>query len=198
MVPKIVTRLANIAAKMAGSGKYDSTVEPVTAFEYYLDKAADKILDIRGLPSRPVTDETLILVSTPEGEIWEEPSVAKAFTLQCQPPENIPKTRPMTDAEKQLFEEVFDCLSNDVAFNLFFNPIGPDDVPLPLKHQMVIKAFNRSGKTFDAVEESIMKELGSGYKLRINTFKFNKFEGEENNITYKITISSQSFSLAEI
>lgn len=71
MVPKIVTRLANIAAKMAGSDKYDPTVEPVTAFEYYLDKAADKILAIKGVPASTSEDRGYVLTVDKSGvPVW--------------------------------------------------------------------------------------------------------------------------------
>ena len=38
MKPKIVTRLANIFAKLAGSADYDPTVEPKTPLEYYANQ----------------------------------------------------------------------------------------------------------------------------------------------------------------
>ena len=38
MKPKIVTRLANIFAKLAGSSDYDPSVKPLTPIEYYADQ----------------------------------------------------------------------------------------------------------------------------------------------------------------
>lgn len=61
MTPKIVTRLANIAAKLAGSDKYDPTIEPKTAFEYYLNKGVDKILAIKGVPEVEAGDKGKVL-----------------------------------------------------------------------------------------------------------------------------------------
>jgi len=72
MTPKIVTRLANIAAKLAGSDKYDPTIEPVTAFEYYLDKGVDKILAIKGVPAVEAGDKGKVLsVSSSGAPVWE-------------------------------------------------------------------------------------------------------------------------------
>lgn len=72
MTPKIVTRLANIAAKLAGSDKYDPTIEPKTAFEYYLDKGVDKILAIKGVPAAEVSDKGKVLsVSDSGAPVWE-------------------------------------------------------------------------------------------------------------------------------
>jgi len=67
MTPKIVTRLANIAAKLAGSDKYDPTIEPVTAFEYYLDKGVDKILAIKGVPAVEAGDKGKVLSVSSSG-----------------------------------------------------------------------------------------------------------------------------------
>lgn len=73
MTPKIVTRLANIAAKLAGSDKYDPTIEPVTAFEYYLNKGVDKILAIKGVPAVEVSDKGKVLsVSDSGAPAWED------------------------------------------------------------------------------------------------------------------------------
>lgn len=73
MTPKIVTRLANIAAKLAGSDKYDPTIEPVTAFEYYLDKGVDKILAIKGVPAAGISDKGKVLsVSDSGAPAWED------------------------------------------------------------------------------------------------------------------------------
>lgn len=83
MTPKIVTRLANIAAKLAGSDKYDPTIEPVTAFEYYLDKGVDKILAIKGVPAAEVSDKGKVLsVSDSGAPVWEnrEPLVLEFAT----------------------------------------------------------------------------------------------------------------------
>lgn len=72
MTPKIVTRLANIAAKLAGSDKYDPTIEPVTAFEYYLDKGVDKILAIKGVPAAEAGDAGKVLTVSNMGmPVWE-------------------------------------------------------------------------------------------------------------------------------
>lgn len=72
MTPKIVTRLANIAAKLAGSDKYDPTIEPVTAFEYYLDKGVDKILAIKGVPAAEVSDKGKVLTVSNLGmPVWQ-------------------------------------------------------------------------------------------------------------------------------
>lgn len=197
MVPKIVTRLANIAAKMAGSDKYDPTVEPVTAFEYYLDKAADKVLAIRGLPSRPSTDKNLVLVSTPNGEIWEEPSVAKSFTLRCAYPETAPLHRLMTDEEIQIFTEIFNCLSNDVPFTLFYNAIV-DDVAVPFKQQMIVDEFDRVRKAIGANLSLIEPQLGSDWQLTYLHFKLVESEDKQGNIMYEIVTYKQEFNLTEI
>lgn len=72
MTPKIVTRLANIAAKLAGSDKYDPTIEPVTAFEYYLNKGVDKILAIKGVPAAEVSDKGKVLTVSNLGmPVWQ-------------------------------------------------------------------------------------------------------------------------------
>lgn len=71
MTPKIVTRLANIAAKLAGSDKYDPTIEPVTAFEFYLDKGVDKILAIKGVPAVEAGDAGKVLTATRNGAVWQ-------------------------------------------------------------------------------------------------------------------------------
>lgn len=71
MTPKIVTRLANIAAKLAGSDKYDPTIEPVTAFEYYLNKGVDKILAIKGVPAVEAGDVGKVLTVSDLGRpVW--------------------------------------------------------------------------------------------------------------------------------
>lgn len=73
MTPKIVTRLANIAAKLAGSDKYDPTIEPVTAFEYYLNKGVDKILAINGVPAAEAGDAGKVLTVNSLGlPVWED------------------------------------------------------------------------------------------------------------------------------
>lgn len=200
MVPKIVTRLANIAAKMAGSDKYDPTVEPVTAFEYYLDKAADKVLSIRGLPNRPTTDKNLVLMSTPNGEIWEESSAAKSFTLYAAYPEKTAATRAMTDEEIQLFESVYDCLSNDVPFNLFFNRII-DGSPSIRKQQMFITEFDHK---FDQNANVITAEAASTdalvdeFLLTIIKFSFRKYKDKHGEIFYKVLTYAKTFNLTEI
>lgn len=72
MTPKIVTRLANIAAKLAGSDKYDPTIEPATAFEYYLDKGVDKILAIKGVPAAEAGDAGKVLTVSDMGTpVWQ-------------------------------------------------------------------------------------------------------------------------------
>lgn len=73
MTPKIVTRLANIAAKLAGSDKYDPTIEPVTALEYYLNKGVDKILAINGVPAAEAGDAGKVLTVGNRGRpVWED------------------------------------------------------------------------------------------------------------------------------
>ena len=137
MTPKIVTRLANIAAKLAGSDKYDPTIEPVTAFEYYLNKGVDKILAIKGVPTVEAEDAGKVLKATQNGAKWEMSGV-KNFTLHFlsaqnwddaiyEPlsPEDIDTAKALSDALKQgfmcsVFVQVapynIDCLS----FTSFF------------------------------------------------------------------------------
>lgn len=125
MKPKIVTRLANIAAKLAGSDDYDPSIKPVTALEYYLDKGVDKILENKGTPEITPADVGKVLTAYPDGAGWGEGAKAYVFTLNLEPGQKEMR-RVMTETEIQKFTNLVDAITNGKPYNLILKLVEPD------------------------------------------------------------------------
>lgn len=187
MVPKIVTRLANIAAKMAGSDKYDSTVEPVTAFEYYLDKAADKILAIRGIPSVPVGADGLVLTADTDGVNWKASAGGEMLVLRCDLPTTELTTIPMTAEQVTLFNTIISYAQSNKAFTLFFNANQTSDFD---ELSVTVKDYNTDNATVRALYTEISVTTFGTPKLHIYQYVFDMAKNDGYTITTQLVLAN--------
>ena len=130
MKPKILTRLANIAAKLAGSKDYDPTVKPDTPLEYYLDQ-----LPVVPNPTNNDGGKYLLAVGK------DQYTLAAPPTFEVTPADVVSATGDMTETEKRAMKTALNYVTLDQP--IFTPYLEVYDTNLPRTR---ITGSNTSGK----------------------------------------------------
>lgn len=110
MKPKILTRLANIVAKLAGSPDYDPSVKPITPLEFYADR-----LPVVPVPS--LRDDGKMLVAYGEGTYALVQPTQPAVT----PEDVVSATEEMSKAQKKRTKDALDYITTRDALIVTFS-----------------------------------------------------------------------------